>query len=179
MSSHHAIILSQAEAGVIMQYTRDQHPYECRPIRPKRKTSTTAGNEPKRDQEMAEERRAAHRADSRTAGLQCSTIDRPSCSNLPVASSKLLLTCVDWTVSCCPRLTGSTTFMGNVAFWGGAIYNTDENGSGFTRGGDLPVSTTTFPDGAIFVENRAEVRLTMGGICRIHPGVCGWLVRQC
>lgn len=56
------------------------------------------------------------------------------------------------------RLTGSTTFQDNVAYWGGAIYNTDEDGTGFNSLVDgLPVSVTTFPDDTVFDGNRADV----------------------
>lgn len=65
---------------------------------------------------------------------------------------------MDRIVLCCARLTGSTTFKDNGAYWGGAIYNTDEDGQGFNRNVDgLPVSITTFPDGTIFENNRADV----------------------
>lgn len=52
------------------------------------------------------------------------------------------------------RLTGSTTFRGNTAYWGGAIYSGDI----FTLDDDPPLTTTTYPDDAVFIDNSAEVR---------------------
>ena len=64
-----------------------------------------------------------------------------------------------WAALGCARLTGSTTFKENVAYWGGAIYNTDRDGTGFVASvSDLPVSVTTFPDDTVFEGNFADVR---------------------
>ena len=55
---------------------------------------------------------------------------------------------------CNSRLEGSTTFTGNEAYTGGAIYNDegdDEDG--------IPASTTTYPDDTIFEGNEAAVSL--------------------
>lgn len=51
------------------------------------------------------------------------------------------------------RLTGSTTFRANRAYWGGAIYNVAAN-----EEFGLPAAVTTFPADAVFVDNMADVR---------------------
>lgn len=73
-----------------------------------------------------------------------------------------VLTFVNQTCCVCIRLTGSTTFKDNAAYWGGAIYNTANFGSGFNgSGSDFPISITSFPDDTVFENNTAEVRPTL------------------
>lgn len=50
--------------------------------------------------------------------------------------------------SCRARLAGSTTFKGNEAYWGGAVYNSWR----------VPQPTTTLPADTVFIDNRAQVR---------------------
>lgn len=66
---------------------------------------------------------------------------------------------------------GSTTFRGNNAFWGGAIYNTEYDGR--WAGDDKPVSITTFPDDTVLDDNDAEVGIGFTPLRSItHQNVC-------